>query len=142
MEKDAIKSTLNNYAKAYCSKDLDGMMQIFDDSDNISVIGTGADELCVGRGEIKELFKKNFEAATATEFNWDWIDVRISGDHAVVSTTLTIHLVYLGSQLIVPLRWTVVLKKENDRWVWIHRNASVPATGQENGAAYPKDKQN
>jgi ketosteroid isomerase-like protein len=133
-----IKSTLENYSKAYCTKDIDKLMLVFDDSDNISVIGTGSDELCVGRKEIKELFLRNFEEATATKFDWNWIDIRKSDNHAVVSVTLSIHLKCKGENLIVPLRWTVVLKNNDNRWVWIHRNASTAASNQDEGMAYPK----
>ncbi|WP_299122055.1 nuclear transport factor 2 family protein [uncultured Tenacibaculum sp.] len=55
MEINAIKSTLKNYAEAYYSKDIESMMSVFNDSDNISVIGTGADELCVGQNEFRNL---------------------------------------------------------------------------------------
>jgi len=115
METEAIKSTLEDYAKAYCSKDIESMMRVFDNSENISVIGTGANELCVGQNEIKNLFLRNFEEATATKFEWDWLDVRISDNHAVVSVTLTIHLEYNGNKLKVPIRWTVVLKNKNGK---------------------------
>jgi len=140
MELKAIKNTLKAYAKAYCSKDINDMMQIFDDSDNISVIGTGADEYCVGKEEVRKLFIRNFAAATAHKFEWDWIDVRISENHAVVSVTLRIHLEYQNKQITVPIRWTVVLKYKNNRWVWIHRNASVAASNQDEGQAYPNNK--
>ena len=138
MTKEAIKSTLVDYAKAYCEKDIDALMRVFDDSDNISVIGTGADEICVGRGAVKELFLRNFSEATAKKFNWDWMDTRLSDSHAVVSVKFTIHLEYMNEQLKIPLRWTVVVKNENGRWVWIHRHASTAATNQEDGQAYPK----
>lgn len=141
MKTDAIISTLDDYANAYCAKDIDSLMLVFDDTDNISVVGAGADELCVGRDQVKELFLRNFSEATANKFEWDWVDTRISRNHAVIAVTLTIHLEYMQNQLKVPLRWTVVLKKENDRWVWIHRHASTAASNQDDGQAYPKDKQ-
>lgn len=141
MTKEAIQSTLEDYANAYCAKDIDSLMRVFDDSDNISVIGTGADELCVGRTAVKELFLRNFGEATANRFEWDWVDTRLSRDHALVSVTLTIHLEYMNEQLKVPVRWTVVLRKEDDRWVWLHRHASTAASSQEEGQAYPKGKQ-
>ena len=115
MKDNAITATLDEYANAYCAKDIDSIMRVFDDTDNISVIGTGADELCVGRDTVKDLFLRNFSEATANKFEWDWLDTRISSNHAVISTTLTIYLEYMENQLSVPLRWTVVLKKENDR---------------------------
>jgi ketosteroid isomerase-like protein len=139
MTNKPILLTLDDYAKAYCEKDIDAMMKVFDSTDNISVIGTGADELCVGRKEVKDLFLRNFSEATATRFDWDWVDTRISGDHAVVSVTLTIHLKHKGNHLKVPIRWTVVLKNKNNHWVWIHRNASTADKTQEEGQAYPKD---
>lgn len=133
-----IKLTLEDYSKAYCNKDIDALMSVFDDSDNISVIGTGSDELCVGRKEVKELFIRNFKEATATKFEWDWIDIRISNNHAVVSVTLVIHLKNSEEYIEVPIRWTVVLKNNSNRWVWIHRNASLAASNQDEGMAYPK----
>ena len=69
MSKESIILTLEDYAQAYCAKDIDSMMQVFDDTDNISVIGTGADELCVGGGQIRDLFLRNFEEATANNLN-------------------------------------------------------------------------
>jgi len=136
--RDTIISTLDAYAKAYCAKDIDALMSVFDDSDNISVIGTGADELCVGQEEVRALFKRNFRDATATKFKWDWIDVRISEQHAVVAVTLLIALIHQTKRLELPLRWTVVLKHKNDRWVWIHRNASTAASSQNKSQAYPE----
>jgi len=85
MTKEAIISTLEDYVEAYCGKDIDSLMRVFDDTDNISVIGTGADELCVGRTAVKDLFLRNFGEATADKFEWGWVDTRISGNHAVVS---------------------------------------------------------
>ena len=67
-EEQEIRSTLEDYAKAYCAKDIDSLMHVFEDCDDISVIGTGADELCVGRGSVKVLFLRNFAEATANEF--------------------------------------------------------------------------
>lgn len=140
MKISTIKSTLDNYAKAYCSKDIEAIMNIFDNSDNISVIGTGSNELCVGQNQIRNLFLRNFEEATATKFEWDWIDIRSSDNHAVVSVTLKIHLEYKGEELTIPIRWTVVLKHKNGKWVWIHRNASTAASNQNDEQAYPKNK--
>ena len=83
---------------------------------------------------------RNFGEATANRFEWDWLDTRISGNHAVISITFSLHLEYMKNQLVVPLRWTVVVKNEIGCWVWIHRHASTAAANQDDGQAYPKDK--
>ena len=139
METDSIKATLEDYASAYCNKDIDALMRVFVDSEDISLIGTGGDELCGGREAVRKVFLRNFEEATAEQFEWHWSHIIVSGDCAIVSITLTIHLKYQGEDLKVPVRWTVALKKDRGRWTWLHRHASSAASGQDTGAAYPKD---
>ncbi|WOH36379.1 nuclear transport factor 2 family protein [Thalassotalea fonticola] len=138
-EEQEIKSTLEDYAKAYCAKDIDSLMEVFDDSNNISVIGTGADELCTGRDSVRELFIRNFAEATANEFEWLWSNIIISNNYAVVAIALVIHLEYQGNNLEIPIRWSVALRK-TERWVWLHRHASSPASNQDEGQAYPQEK--
>lgn len=108
-EENEIRVTLEDYAVAYCKKDIDSLMHVFDDSDSISVIGTGADELCEGRDAVKALFLRNISEATADRFEWLWSNIIFTNDHAVVSMSLIIHLEYQGNRITVPVRWTVVL---------------------------------
>jgi ketosteroid isomerase-like protein len=138
-EKQSIMATLEHYAAAYCAKDIDALMHVFVDGEDISLIGTGGDELCGGREAVKNVFIRNFEEATANQFEWHWSHITVSSDHAVVAITLTIHLEYQGNDLKVPVRWTVALKKDRGRWAWLHRHASSAASGQDEGQAYPKD---
>ena len=140
MSSSEIFATLEHYAHAYCAKDIDSLMSVFDTSDDISAIGTGADEICEGPTQVKELFLRNFKEAQANRFEWHWSHCSITGDSAVVAVTLTIHLEVHGNRLKVPLRWTVALRKKGNRWVWIHRHASTPALNQDDGQAYPDDR--
>ncbi len=135
-EKD-ILYTLEIYAEAYCAKDLSRLMQLFDVDEDISVIGTGADELCSGREQIEDLFKRNFAEATAEKFEWHWTKITICGNTGVVATTLTIHLDINEEKLQVPLRWTVALRQRDGDWFWLHRHASSAADSQNEGTAYP-----
>jgi ketosteroid isomerase-like protein len=57
---------------------------------------------------------------------------------AIVAITLTIHLEVDGNRVEVPVRWTVVMRRESDRWVWLHRHASSAASDQAEGQAYPQ----
>jgi ketosteroid isomerase-like protein len=139
-ETDTVLATLDDYARAYCAKDIDALMSVFDDSDDISVIGTGADELCSGRDQVRDLFLRNFSEAQADRFEWHWTHVSVDGDQAVVAIALTIHLELAGDSLQVPIRWTVALRNNRERWRWIHRHASTPASDQSAGQAYPQGK--
>ena len=130
-------ATMDEYADAYCAKDIGRLMALFDEGEDISVIGTGQDELCSGREQIQDLFLRNFSEATASRFEWHWRQTTLRGDTGLVSASLTIHLRVDGKPLQVPLRWTVVARRDGDRWLWLHRHASSAAASQEEGGAYP-----
>jgi len=136
---DEILATFEDYARTYCVKDIDGLMAVFDDQDGITAIGTGADELCANRADIRQLFERNFAEASAKQFEWHWRQVTMMGDDAaVVAATLTIHLDLDGEALSVPIRWSVSLLRRAGGWKWTHRHASSAAGGQQDGAAYPR----
>ncbi|PSL21386.1 nuclear transport factor 2 family protein [Shimia abyssi] len=136
-QQEAVLATLEEYAAAYCAKDLDRLMAIFVDGQGISLIGTGADELCSGREAVAAVFERNFRDATATRFEWDWKDVAIYRGAATVAVTLNIHLEIEGEPLVVPVRWTVSLVEVSNEWKWVHRHASSAASSQDEGTAYP-----
>jgi ketosteroid isomerase-like protein len=144
-DKESIMQTLEDYATAYCSKDVDALMRVFDDSDEITLIGTGSSEnLRIGQEEVKDVFVRNFRDATAKEFVYGRRNIFINGNVAVVAIVLTLNIEIDGNAISVPLRWTVSLikrntDKSNGRWVWVHRHASTPAAGQDKNSAYPAD---
>ena len=136
-DKERVLATLDEYAQAYCAKDLERLMAIFVDGEAVSLIGTGGDELCSGRGAVASVFERNFRDATATEFEWGWTDVAIHDDAATVAIALVIHLNIDDEPLLVPVRWTVSLVRTGAGWKWVHRHASVAAGSQDTGSAYP-----
>lgn len=139
-DREAVLATLQEYSDAYCSKDTDRLMRLFDDGEDISLIGTGADELCSGQAEIRAIFVRNFAEAKANDFVFGWQHVTVTGDFAVVATTVDIHLVFEGEKIVVPVRWTVGMVKRANGWRWLHRNASAAAGSQDEGEAYPDGK--
>lgn len=141
MSREAVLATLEDYASAYCARDIDAMMSVFDDNDDISVIGTGAEELCSGRAEVRKLFLRNFGDAHAKRFEWGWIRAAVAEDSAVLAVTLTISLEMDGEDIRVPLRWSVALRRHGSRWLWIHRHASTSASDQDSGKAYPSGQE-
>jgi ketosteroid isomerase-like protein len=130
-----LLATRQTYADAYCGKNIDALMELFDDGDDSSVIGTGQNERCSTREQVRELFQRNFAEATATRFEFDRTHVIVNV--GVIAATLVIHLDVQGQQMRVPLRWTVAAVRTGHGWLWLHRHASSPASGQPDGAAYP-----
>ena len=139
-EQDHVLATLEEYAEAYCAKDLDRLMKIFVDGETVSLIGTGSDELCAGKEAIAAVFQRNFRDATAMHFEWGWKNIAIHGNSATVAISLKIHLNIDNEALVVPVRWTVSLVMTETGWKWVHRHASAAADSQDEGAAYPTGK--
>ena len=139
-ERNSVLTTLDAYAEAYCAKDIQRLMAVFDDGNDISLIGTGEDELCSGRNAVQKVFERNFTEATARKFEWGWQHVTIVDGFAIVATTVNIHLLAGESQIVVPIRWTIGLVRRPNGWRWLHRNASTAAVSQESGSAYPTSR--
>lgn len=136
-DQDAVWTTLEEYATAYCAKDAERLMALFDDGDDISLIGTGGDELCAGHAAIKDVFLRNFSEATATQFEWSWRHVTVTNGCTVVAVTLTIHLDTDAGSIEIPVRWTVSMIRRGESWRWLHRHASTASASQQEGTAYP-----
>lgn len=141
-QEQEIIATLEEYALAYCNKDIEALMAIFATSEAITVIGTGEDELCKGQAAVRTLFLRNFSDASANKFVWNWTQIQHFDEFAVVAVSLNIHLNLpstgnQNSNLSVPIRWTIAMKKLQSKWFWLHRHASTPATSQKEGKAYP-----
>ena len=136
-EQDLVLATLEEYAEAYCAKDIDRLMAIFVDGESISLIGTGSDELCSGNEAIIAIFQRNFRDATATSSEWGWKNIAIHGDSATIAIALNIHLKIDDEALVVPVRWTVSLAMTEAGWKRVYRHASAAADSQQQGSAYP-----
>jgi len=134
---DLVLATLEAYAEAYCGKNVDRLMAVFLDSEAISLIGTGADELCSGRTAVAAVFERNFRDATATQFEWGWRSIAIHGGSATFAMALKIHLENHEGAVVVPVRWTISLVMTPTGWKWVHRHASIAASRQAEGSAYP-----
>jgi hypothetical protein len=78
-DQELVFATLEEYAQAYCEKDVHRLMAIFVDGEGISLIGTGSDELRSGRSAVALIFERNFRDATATRFEWGWKHIAIHG---------------------------------------------------------------
>lgn len=66
--REGVLTALKNYIKAYESKDIEGVMAVFADSPNTVMMGTGPDEVWVGKDDIRrahDAFMANSEQETS-----------------------------------------------------------------------------
>ena len=133
----AVLGTLDRYAEQYGAKDVDSVTELFADDPDVLLIGTGADERWVGKSEVRRQFARNFAEAQRTRFEWVSRHVAAAGDAAWVAADAVVHVTVGGQERSIPIRFTVVLERQDGAWRWLHRHASVAAGNQQSGAAYP-----
>ena len=141
-EERAVLATLDLHAERYGAKDVEGVTDLFADDPDVLLIGTGADERWLGKGQIRHQFVRNFAEAERTRFEWRSRHVAAAGDAAWVAADAVVHVTVEGEERSIPIRFTVVLERRAGAWVWLHRHASVAAGGQPSGAAYPVTTEN
>jgi ketosteroid isomerase-like protein len=136
---EAIEQTLVDYASAYAASDIEAMMGLFSVFHTLGGIGTGGDEYLFGHEATRALFERNFKGAEGVRIDWGEYHVEVLSDAAWVQAKAEVSGAEDGKKFSVPLRWSIVLVREQGKWKWSHRHVSVAAGSQEEGTAYPGD---
>jgi ketosteroid isomerase-like protein len=136
--KNEILSILDDYAKYYLNKDLDGLISLFVSDQDLVAIGTGADEWVNGLDQLRNGFIRDLSQADDIRMIFDNLTISKLEEVVWVSGTMTMHAMVDGSEVIMPGRITMVLIKRNNGWLFTHLHYSVPAEKQENGESWPE----
>lgn len=130
-----------SYFKAYTSRNWNAMVGSF--HPEISVIGTGIDEVKSSLAEVLDFFRREFEQAP------DWVSYKINSytvtviDNQTGAITLICDMVFKTSEkefLIPDNRTTAIMRKTESGWKLFHAHWSQPAPGQEEGHSIPYKK--
>jgi len=124
---EEIHAALNKWNETANRADLEGFMELFDDSDSVILVGSDRNEIYRGKTEIRawlaQLFKHN-------RFSWDLshadIDPNGNTAWAFVDGTMTV-TEDTGAVKKTPYRFSGVLIKRGHDWKWRLFNGSIPA---------------
>lgn len=137
-----VVAALEGWAAAYGDKDADAYAAAFGDGDDVLLLGTGSDEVVVGRDKIAELLRRDFEEAESVLVNLGGLQVSSNGDVAwAVTHDAAVEATIGGQHLTMPLRITTVLRRTDGHWLIQHAHVSAPLAGQEPGKSFPTDQQ-
>lgn len=124
--KSEITKTLETWNNSCKNGNLEEVMSMFDDSDNIMVVGSDKGEISKGKDEISKWLGQLFGFAG---FSWEMnrIDTDNNGKTAwVFMDGKMIVNFHKGGQRITPYRFTGIMVKKNGIWKWRLFNGSVP----------------
>jgi ketosteroid isomerase-like protein len=132
-----VLSTLDKIAEAFEERDLDKMMSLFYTDEDMVVIGTGADEKRVGKSEVRSLFKRDWSQSEASSIVYNWKSISAEGKFAWAAVEATVYARIGSREIHLPTRLTIIMKKSGKQWLIVHWHASLPASGQQTGEAWP-----
>jgi len=124
--KSEITETLKIWNTAAKSANIDQCMALFDDSENIMLIGSDKGEINKGKDEIKKWLSQIFGYAS---FSWemDRIEIDTNGNTAWVFMDGKMIVDFLaGGQKVTPYRFAGILVSKNGVWKWRLFDGSVP----------------
>ena len=123
---DEIKVALQVWNETANKSDLDGFMNLFDDNENIILVGSDSAEIYKGKEQIRKwlgvLFKYN-------SFVWDMKRIDIDSHKQTAWVFADGYMVvtpHKGKQFKVPYRYSGILIKRKAGWKWRMFDGSIP----------------
>jgi ketosteroid isomerase-like protein len=133
----AVRRLLEEYSQAYQNKDVAGILELFIDSDDLVVIGTGDDEWVNGINELKSGFERDMGQADNINVKFRDISISSSSNVAWLSSHMNMEATVKGQEIYIPGRLTAVVLEKNGKWLFANLHYSLPSDLQEEGKAWP-----
>ncbi|MEJ2716317.1 MAG: nuclear transport factor 2 family protein, partial [Deltaproteobacteria bacterium] len=126
-----VKETIRQHLLAYSRKDLKAIMATV--APDAVFIGSGTDERLVGWGQIKAAYERDFGRKGSASFTFTWTSVASRGKVAWFASDCKALLKSGTRTYELVGRWTGVLEKEGDRWLFVQSHFSFPFVPPGNG---------
>ena len=131
-----IIRAIDEAAEAFEQRDMARFLDLFAPDADVVMYGTGRDEKCLGREEIRRAFERAWAQSESASFQLGWRSISSAGPVAWVAADATVRVEVEGRVLTEDLRITFVFERRDDRWLCVQSHDSLPAAGQEEGRSF------
>jgi len=121
-----ITEALNSWNTACKSGDVEKLMNMFDDSEGIMLIGSARGEINKGKVDIKKWLG---QLSSFAGFSWEMNRIDIDANNTTAWVFVDGKMIvnfHKGGQKITPYRFSAILIKKNAVWKWRQFYGSVP----------------
>ena len=126
-EESAIRATLTRMNEVLARRDQAGFLALFDNSDDIMVIGSDVGEVCAGRAGVKGFIQWIYSQKFTFAFDLQKVVVHQEGNFAwVYEDGNMLHVRRDGTSTKIPYRFVLTLVKRGDQWRWQLFHGSIP----------------
>jgi uncharacterized protein (TIGR02246 family) len=127
-EEVAIHATLTRMNEVLAKRDQAGFLALFDDSDDIMVIGSDVGEVVKGRKGVQGFIKWIYSQKFTFAFDLQAVTVHQEGNFAWVYVDgHMLHVRPDGTSTKIPYRFALTMVKRGDQWRWQLFHGSIPA---------------
>jgi ketosteroid isomerase-like protein len=140
----AVLAALEEFRQAYTQRDMRRALSLFSSDPDVVLVGTGADELRVGLGELQMQLERDWSQSESAAIELGG-GIMISAVGPVAWVTLPQALVHVaagGQAMDLSARLSGVLEQRAGRWLFMHVHFSFPAAGEAEGESFPESPSN
>jgi ketosteroid isomerase-like protein len=134
-----VMNVVKQWFEAFARRDIKGVLAFAAPDPGLVVIGTGGDEKCIGPAELKTVAERAFAQSEDASVQIGWYSVSTAGSVAWVAADVIFQVTTKGQEIRLTLRETAVLERRGDRWLIVQSHDSLPAAGQKEGEAWPRE---
>ncbi|MFQ5451631.1 MAG: nuclear transport factor 2 family protein [Nitrospinaceae bacterium] len=121
-----IQSVLDQFQESYGRKDVRTLLDLFVPDPDVTVIGTGVDEMRTGREEIKTQLERDFCQSDHLSLAFDNVIVSQLGPVCWVAGDSRVDFTVQGRERQVSLRFSAVLENRKGPWLFVQIHFSLP----------------
>ena len=121
-----VRGALDAFNEMLAQRDLEGILGLFVSDADVSLAGSEAGEIAIGRSELRSFFERIFRRAGTFNFDWRSCQVSAQGDVAWFFADATASYTEGENITAMPYRTTGILERRGNRWLFAHYHGSEP----------------
>lgn len=113
---EGIHSTFNSYLKAFQEKNIDGVMAVFSDVPNTVMMGTGPDEIWLGKEDIRRAHQAFFADFIKESFKQTLVSMGVNDNAAWLTGYIVVTQQNQKSTNTFQINLSLVLERVEGKW--------------------------
>lgn len=135
-----IVETIKGMWKAYGRRDVEGVLAFYAPDADVTVIGSGRDEIYAGPGQARKGLKRDFTQSENAKVKLAKMRVSVAGKVAWLAADCLFTAKTVGDEVSMAGILTAVFEKRKGRWLIMQSHFAMPYEGQAEGESFPGAK--
>jgi len=131
----AVETVINQMIAAYKAQNISTLMACFAPDDDVTLIGTGADEQRFGPAQVQAQAERDWAQTESVEMSLSLNSISAAGLVAWAFADGAFNIRAGGEGIVLPARASFVLENRGGQWLIAHAHFSTPSAGKEDGSS-------